>query len=104
MKDLIRRQAAWDALNARCEIECDYSRKQRAFMCGSCKLGSAFEVIEELPTIEPKRGGWETEVRTIRGHKIAFFACSVCGRNADGEYPYCPNCGAKMEGSEDEAD
>ncbi len=51
--------------------------------------------------VEPKRGKWETEVRTIRGHKIPFFACSVCGSNADDKYPYCPNCGAKMEMSED---
>lgn len=57
---------------------------------------SFFDEIDRTPTIEPRRGKWETEVRTIRGHKIPFFACSVCGRNADDEYPYCPNCGARM--------
>ena len=60
------------------------------------------DIDELIAAYERKRGKWETEVRTIRGHKIQFFACSVCGRNADGEYPYCPNCGAKMEMSEDD--
>lgn len=56
-----------------------------------------------MPTIDPvKHGRWETEVRTIQGYKIPFFACSNCGKNAVEEYRYCPNCGARMEGGEDE--
>lgn len=69
--------------------------------CGLLDREQVFDLIDEAPTIEPKRGKWETEVRTIRGHKIPFFACSVCGRNADDEYTYCPNCGARMERSEE---
>ena len=23
--------------------------------------------------------------------------CSVCGEYSEGEYPYCPNCGARMD-------
>ena len=59
------------------------------------------QMLSTIDVPDRKFGEWETEVRTIRGHKIAFFACSVCGRNSDGEYPYCPNCGAKMERSEE---
>ena len=44
-----------------------------------------------------KHGRWETEVRTIYGHKIPFFVCSVCGKSAADEYNYCPHCGARME-------
>lgn len=51
---------------------------------------------------EVKRGRWETEVRTIYGHKIPFFVCSVCGKSAADEYNYCPWCGAKMDEVEDE--
>ena len=75
MDDLISRTAAWDALNARCEIECDYSRKQRAFMCSSCKLGSAFEVIEELPTIAPDTDPITQKALEAgkRGEEVKFY-------------------------------
>lgn len=52
MSDLISRQAAIDALDERCESECEYSKKQRSVMCNACYLGSAKEVVEELPTID----------------------------------------------------
>jgi hypothetical protein len=53
MKDLIDRQAAIDALDALCDRECEYSKKQRSVMCGACRLGSAFDVIDELPSAQP---------------------------------------------------
>lgn len=56
--------------------------------------------IENTPTadvVERKRGKWETEIRTIRGHKIPFPVCSVCGKYTIYAYSYCPNCGAEME-------
>jgi len=28
--------------------------------------------------------------------------CSVCGEYSEGEYHYCPNCGARMDGESDE--
>lgn len=34
------------------------------------------------------------------------FRCSVCGMNARNKFwdaPYCPNCGAKMDGGKDNA-
>ena len=118
MTDLISKQAAWDALNARCEIECDYSRKQRVFMCCSCKLGSAFEVIEGLPPIEPmrdiqhaesislisaeqKHGKWTRHV--LKNANVPWgYDCSSCGawfivgEDTVEKYYYCPNCGARM--------
>lgn len=97
MNDLISRRAAIKAIDDLPNCYNGYSDTyDKAYIIG---------VLEELPSVDvPDRkvGEWETEVRTIRGHKIQFFACSVCGRNADGEYPYCPNCGAKMERSEDD--
>lgn len=84
MSDLISRQAAIDAVGDVHPL--DYNGQ------------AILHRIQQLPSAE-KHGKWETEVRTIRGHKIPFFACSVCGKNADGEYRYCPNCGAKMERS-----
>jgi hypothetical protein len=55
MVDYIDRQAAIDALDALCDRECEYSKQQRSFMCGACRLGSAFDVIDELPSAQPEQ-------------------------------------------------
>ena len=52
--DLISRQAVIDALDEICERECEYSKPQRAVMCGACRLGSAFDVVDELPSAQPE--------------------------------------------------
>jgi len=40
-----------DRLNGLCELNCQYSKKQREVMCGACMLGLAFDVIDDAPTI-----------------------------------------------------
>ena len=102
-EDLISRQAAIEALDKLCD-RCEYSKKQRFVMCGACHLGSAFDVIEELPSVSvaEKVGHWVfTEYRT--------WCCSECGGNPhkgtgfvpnkDGmkmRWKYCNLCGARM--------
>ena len=49
--------------------------------------------IEELPPIEPKRGKWKD------GNKRQI--CSECLYRGYRSWHYCPNCGAKMERSEE---
>lgn len=107
--DNISRQAAKDALDGICDRECEYSKKQRAVMCASCHLGSAFDAIDELPSIDPvKHGKW------IKNEGRCGWHCSACATddvyafewNSDkGENElqdhYCPNCGALMDMSED---
>lgn len=116
MSDLISRQAALDALNERCESECEYSKKQRSVMCNACYLGSAKEVVENLPTIDPAENGgclgcqyerlgqWRMkELDKFRKYEVV---CSECGAKYIGNYDaydepcefnYCPNCGARMD-------
>lgn len=58
------------------------------------------KVIDEAPTIEPKRGEWQKVMNTDGvGHD---YRCSACRhyRFHNGEmlkkYNFCPNCGADM--------
>ncbi len=52
--------------------------------------------LAKLPTIEAvsvKHGKW------LDTRNISYSArCNVCGRYATDITPYCPNCGAKMDG------
>lgn len=68
------------------------------------------KIIRELPTIEPKRGKWIKD-----GDAYALYKCSVCNDVCPAvgyadcipeermykTMKYCPNCGAKMERSEE---
>lgn len=45
--DLIDRNVLADSLSRLCKRVCQYSEKQRQYMCGSCPLGDAFPVVED---------------------------------------------------------
>ena len=51
--------------------------------------------IEHQPTIEPKRGEWIVK-------QSGFAECSVCEQHYFSDYNFCPNCGARMKGADDE--
>lgn len=61
------------------------------------------EWINDRPTIEPKRGRWLKEYNGNGWNDYWDYTCSVCEKTLKrGEpYPYCPNCGARMEASDD---
>jgi hypothetical protein len=69
--DCVNRQAAIEALDALCDRECEYSKKQRSVMCGACHLGSAFDVVEQLPSAQPERLT-DDDFETIRIHLNAY--------------------------------
>jgi len=56
-----------------------------------------YEVIERQPTIEPQRmrGRW----KPTEPDEPCFYQCSLCRRLNDDTDNFCPNCGAKMEGT-----
>ena len=66
-----------------------------------------FEGVKRLPTIEPKRGKWiDGKYMGFDGCFVWHRECSECGYERDDDNPdkdtnFCPNCGAKMERSED---
>ena len=59
--------------------------------------------------VEVKHGKWEKVRRTnIWGNKVDILCCSECnsfkynGHGITVEYPYCPVCGVKMDGEDNE--
>ena len=86
--DTISRRAAIDAL---CRVD-EYN-------------GRSIEAIRQLPPAQPKKGRWISADAMFHG--VPFY-CSECGENTRDtvmgkpRWKFCPMCGAKMEGADDE--
>ena len=67
-------------------------------------------ILNELPSadVEPVRHGYWKVVNDGYGDKAYICECSECKdtvwvyTNADRKWNYCPNCGARMDGKEQE--
>lgn len=59
-------------------------------------IDHVFQIIDDAPTIEPKRGRW---IPVDNGHHVRCSECGRCGFASDN---FCPNCGADMKGADDE--
>lgn len=68
----------------------------------ACIIG----VLEEIAPadVEPvKHGRWEVfYAEELCGCKHAYYVCSNCFNSSDDEFDYCPNCGASMDGEQDD--
>lgn len=91
MSDLISRRDAIDALSMMQGIVAENGVRKGISM--------AWQQIEGLPSAE-RRGRW------IGSDDFdEYYRCSECGKGEtqfDGLYRYCPNCGARMKGEENE--
>lgn len=62
------------------------------------------ETVDAAPVVH---GKWQEEIIKATGewkHKFDTWqpiSCSICHKPAHNEYPYCPNCGAKMDLKDD---
>lgn len=55
--------------------------------------------------IKPKEGKWIYKTQNVKGGKGQTYGkwqCSCCKKKEPRRRDYCPNCGAKMERSEDD--
>ena len=67
---------------------------------------AAIRILRNAPTIDPvKHGRWETVCNEDTAY-IKLYRCSCCKDDflldegeieENGEYNYCPNCGARMD-------
>ena len=94
--DLIERQAAIDAF------------MRTSYIAAEDRLISV-AVIKALPTAQPQRmqGRWEDAHRYGWNGTYWFIKCNNCeyerkddNHDLDAEYKFCPNCGARMDGGE----
>ena len=64
---------------------------------------SVLQIVEDAPTIEaePVRHGKWIEKRQMIAwcddDVDVYYTCSACEADSPCEYPFCPNCGAKMD-------
>lgn len=70
---------------------------------------SAIEIIEKAPTAdvkEVKHGQWNTVLdESILEHynnDVDIFSCSICGIKSKRPTKFCPFCGARMDGGNEE--
>ena len=62
--------------------------------------GGARKLMEDAPTVdavEVMHGRWEQ----ARYTEAPLYICSKCGKPEYKQHNYCPNCGAKMDGTTD---
>lgn len=74
--------------------------------CGSCQYDDMMRDAESFPAadVQPVRHGrWELDVLDgTPGYRPVCIVCSECHRISYAGFPYCPNCGAKMDRGETE--
>ena len=105
MDELISRQAAIEAVNCVMVMKGIRSGKSITAEAVDCAKRIIADNIRQLPPAEPKRGKW---IKTARWGRVYY--CNQCrnyldfdGVNAGrGSTNYCPNCGCRMDGGEQE--
>lgn len=77
----------------------DEANGDRVFVYG---VESVIEYVESLPSADRPSGEWVNEWKDIDGGRMYGACCSVCHTIGHSGYNYCPSCGARMKGGEDE--
>ena len=112
MSDLISREDAIDAIERLIlpQTKGETAAEEINRVAWRCAINCAEEMIGHLPSVEPerKKGKWLCKPYGII-FKQKIWQCSVCGNTLDfegvnagrGDANYCPNCGARMDCSEE---
>ena len=101
MDEFISREATIKRIK---EVYCVGCNSYHGVRCRACGTGDAIDVIEDAPAADVApivRGRWGTGRFNLETGNYEE-QCTHC-RNFSEEYdkPYCPNCGAKMDGGAD---
>ena len=101
-KEYIEREAILNELSpsADNDIHDDYSAGW------SDGIAAAIDIVKKAPAayvapVKRARWVWESNYRDYDGDICSTYSCSNCEKMTSDESPYCPRCGAKMDGGED---
>lgn len=66
-----------------------------------CEMAKMYmQGVRPVYSVRP-HGKWrKKDIHTLGFGYYYDYECSVCKSTYEGEYNYCPNCGAKMDGGE----
>ena len=79
------------------------SAARKAILKADSKLAYLIDNIKGVDAKEVEHGRWVMKETMIRSPFAKNAYCSVCLEETNYAYNYCPNCGAKMDGgNEDE--
>ena len=95
-KRLIDANDACESLCKKCGL--DRGECERIGFCAD------YMDIKRLPTVdavEVVHGRWEYRM-VDPDYRYYKHECSICGFEGEDFYRYCPNCGAKMDGGNEE--
>ena len=95
--DCISRQAAIEAF-------CDDCRGLKPGQCEHWDSCKSQKELRSLPPVTPteRTGEWENIWVNPDEENSLMFRCSECGKISVGRHNFCPNCGARMKGGDDE--
>ena len=64
------------------------------------------QALVQVPSVSPKRGEWidRSDGGRILNPWWENYECSKCGQYGTRIWNFCPNCGARMKGADDEYD
>ena len=99
MSDLIKRE---DAINVIWEYDVNPSADGMIFEAQS----HIDRDIRLIPSADRPQGEWEdTGKDPSHSHPLTaiWYRCSECGYGTNTKTNYCPECGARMKGADDEA-
>lgn len=94
MNEYISREAAKEALYKTSEEYDEYDKCDRIAIVA---LNNADEMLNDIPAadvVEVRHGQWNGGA--------TGWECSVCSIESNNTYPYCPYCGAVMDGGQDD--
>ena len=95
-EDLIKRSDAIGAITNHCENECYYRVDN---WCPQCQREEFQAAIKAVPSADRPQGEWER----IPYSFVGGYRCTICGQKSlENHWSYCPKCGAKMKGVDDE--
>ena len=66
-----------------------------------CLMNANRSINPTADVVEVRHGRWETETDYDEfWGELDYYKCSLCGNLElrDKQTPYCPNCGARMDG------